>query len=64
MTWAEHLKRVFHNDVETCSACNGAVNVFASIDGSMAIKKILTHLGEKAASLEPIQLPKSRASPQ
>jgi len=40
------------------------VNVFACIDALVAIKKILTHLKEKAASQEPIQLPKSRASPQ
>jgi len=27
MTWAQRLKRVFNIDIETCSACGGAVKV-------------------------------------
>ena len=32
MTWAQHLKRVFHIDIETCEACSGMVKIIAPID--------------------------------
>ncbi|MES9875285.1 MAG: IS91 family transposase, partial [Candidatus Sedimenticola sp. 6PFRAG7] len=32
MTWAQRLKRVFNIDIETCSACGGAMKVIASIE--------------------------------
>jgi hypothetical protein len=31
MTWAQRLKRVFNIDIETCSACGGAVKIIACI---------------------------------
>ena len=48
MTWAQRLKRVFHIDIETCSACGGAVKVIACIQDPAVIDKILTHRQEKA----------------
>jgi hypothetical protein len=63
MTWAQRLKRVFNIDIETCSACGGAVKVIASIEDSAGIQKTLTHLKEKTA-LEPLSpLPSVRAQP-
>ncbi len=44
MTWAQRLKRVFNIDIETCSACGGAVKLIASIEDPVVIKKILAHL--------------------
>jgi hypothetical protein len=60
MTWAQRLKRVFHIDIETCSACGGAVKIIASIEDPAVINQILAHLAEKAATT---WLPPSRAPP-
>ena len=46
MTWAQRLRRVFHIDIETCSACGGPVRVIASIEDPVLIEKILAHVGE------------------
>ena len=63
MTWAQRLKRVFNIDIETCSACGGAVKVIACIEDPAVIQKILTHLKEKAGP-EPLGLlPSVRAPP-
>lgn len=53
----------FNIDIETCVECGGAVKVIACIEDPVVIKKIRTHLNEKAASAEPAQLPESRAPP-
>ena len=44
MTWAQRLKRVFNIDMETCSACGGAMKVIACIEDPIINKKILGHL--------------------
>ncbi len=44
MTWAQRLRRVFHIDIETCTACGGAVRVMASIEDPAVIKKNFSHL--------------------
>jgi hypothetical protein len=64
MTWAQRLKRVFNIDIETCTECGGSVKVIACIEDPLVIKKILTHLKEKAASKKSIRWPESRAPPQ
>ena len=64
MTWAQRLKRVFNIDIETCPECGGTVKVIACIEDPVVIKKILTHLDEKAAVTETIRLPEYRAPPQ
>jgi len=64
MTWAQRLKRVFNIDIETCTECGGSVKVIACIEDPVVIKKLLTHLKAKAASMNSIQWPKSRAPPQ
>ena len=63
MTWAQRLKRVFRIDIETCRECGGAVRIIACIEDSAVIEKILTHLKEKALSVDPARLPESRAPP-
>jgi len=63
MTWAQRLKRVFNIDIETCVGCGGAVKVIACIEDPVVIKKILSHLEEKAETKEPTALPESRAPP-
>jgi len=63
MTWAQRLKRVFSIEIETCSACGGAVKVIACIEDPAVIQKILSHLKGMAA-LEPLSLlPTARAPP-
>jgi hypothetical protein len=71
MTWAQRLKRVFGIDIETCSACGGALRIIACIEDPVVIKRIpslgsqtvhpcttpLTHLDTKDASAEPSRLP-------
>ena len=63
MTWAQRLKRVFNIDIETCSACGGAMKVIACIEDPVVIKKIPDHLKEKDETKEPNPLPESRAPP-
>jgi len=41
MTWAQRLKRVFNIDIETCSACGGAVKVIACIKDPVGITQVL-----------------------
>ena len=64
MSWAQRLKRVFNIDIQTCSACGGAVKVIACIEDPAVIEKILAHLNEKAPPLQAPPLPKCRAPPQ
>ena len=63
MGWAQRLKRVFKIDIETGSACGGAMKVVACIEDPVVIKRILEHLKRKAKSSEPGALPESRAPP-
>ena len=63
MTWAQRLKRVFNIDIETCSACGGAMKVIACIEDPVVIKQILDHLKHKAETSESRALPESRAPP-
>jgi len=63
MTWAQRLKRVFNIDIETCVECGGAVKVIACIEDPVVIKKILSHLKQKAETHESSPLPESRAPP-
>jgi hypothetical protein len=55
---------VFTIDIETCSACGGAVKPIASIEDPAVIKKILAQLDEKALSAAPGRLPECRAPPR
>jgi hypothetical protein len=57
------LKRVFTIDIETCSACGGAVKIIACIGDPAVIQKLLTHLKEKAAPELVSLLPSVRAPP-
>ncbi len=63
MTWAQRLKRVFQIDIETCSACGGAVKVIARIQDPAVIDKILTHLQQKGIPGPKDLLPQCRAPP-
>ena len=63
MTWAQRLKRVFNIDIETYSACGGAVQVIACIEDPVVIKKILEHLESKALPKPFAHLPEPRAPP-
>lgn len=63
MTWAQRLKRVFNIEIETCSACGGAMKVIACIEDPVVIKQILDHLKHKAETRESRALPESRAPP-
>jgi len=63
MTWAQRLKRVFGIDIETCSACGGAVRIIACIEDPAIIEKILTHLNAQAPEAEAPRRPPCRAPP-
>jgi len=41
---------VFGIDIETCSACGGALRNIACIEGPVVIEKILAHLDAKAVA--------------
>ena len=57
-------KRALNAAAQTCPECGGTVKVIACIEDPVVIKKILTHLDEKAAVTETIRLPECRAPPQ
>ncbi len=63
MTWAQRLKRVFNIDIETCSACGGAMKVIACIEDTVVVKQILEHLKHKAETGGTRALPESRVPP-
>jgi hypothetical protein len=63
MTWAQRLKRVFGIDVESCVRCAGAVRVIASIEEPALIERILAHVREKGAKVEPARGPPSTGPP-
>jgi hypothetical protein len=54
---------VFKIDIETCSACGGAVRIIACIEDPAVIEKILACLAEKATSVQAPRLPPSQAPP-
>jgi hypothetical protein len=58
ITWAQRLKRVFGIDVETCTACGGAMRIVACIEDPAVIKAILAHLAGKA---RPVHAPPASA---
>ena len=60
---AQRLKRVFNIDIETCSACGGAMKVIACIEEPVVIKQILEHLKHKAESSRSRVLTENRAPP-
>ena len=43
--WAKLLARVFEVDVSKCKYCSGELKIISAILNSIAIQKILTHLG-------------------
>ena len=43
--WAKLLSRVFEIDVSKCKYCGGELKIISAILNSIAIQKILTHLG-------------------
>ena len=64
LTWAQRLNRLFKIDIETCEHCGGAVNVIASIQDPIMIKKIPNHIERRAESATPLFRPFARAPPQ
>lgn len=64
MTRAQHLKRVFEIDIETCPACSGAMRIIAGIEGPDVVKKIISHLQVKAAEPEATRRLPCRVPPQ
>jgi hypothetical protein len=63
MIWAKRLKRVFNNEIETCSECGGDIRIIASTEEPTVIWKILAHLDKKATSAEIGLLPDYRIPP-
>ena len=63
MTWAQRLKRVFKIDILTCTHCDGAVKVIASIEDPAVIQQILDHLDRRAAPATLAFRPFARAPP-
>jgi len=63
MTWAQRLKRVFSIDVESCARCAKTVRVIASIEEPALIERILAHVRERGAKVEPARDPPSTGPP-
>ena len=61
MSWAQRLKRVSGIDIETCSACGGAMRIIASIERVAVLEKILAHLNANAPEPEATRRPPCRA---
>jgi len=60
-SWAQLLKRVFHNDLLVCNKCNGKRKIIAFVTEREPIQQILTHLG---LPNEPPTIASARAPPQ
>ena len=60
-SWAQLLKRVFHNDLLVCTQCHGKRKVIAFVTARQPITQILTHLG---LPTEPPTVATARAPPQ
>ncbi len=61
ITWAQRHKQVFTIDIETCGECGGAAKVIASIEDSVVVERILTHLQGKVILVTTGLLPDGRA---
>ena len=62
---AQHLKRVFNFDIETCARCGAPIKIIAGIEHPAVIKTILAHL-DKTPSRMPARRvlpPAARAPP-
>ena len=46
--WEKLLSRVFEIDISKCKYCGGELKIISAILNSIAIQKILTHLGLSA----------------
>ena len=64
MTGAQGLKRVLGIEIETCSACGGAVRIIACIEDPAVIEKILSHRDAKAPAPNASRRRPVRAPPQ
>ena len=49
--WAQHLKRVFNFDIETCARCGAPIKIIASIEHPAVIKTILAHLDKTTSRM-------------
>jgi hypothetical protein len=59
-TWTCRSEPVPGIDIETCSACGGALRILASVVGQAVIQTIIDHLKRKDETCEPLPLPESR----
>ncbi len=64
MPWGQRLKRGFDIDIETCTACGGALRIIACIDDPALIEKIVTHLDARTTAANALQRPPCQAPPQ
>ena len=64
LTWAQRLKQVFNIDILTCEHCSDAVEVQATIEDPVVIKKILDHLARRAEAAMPVFRTFARAPPR
>jgi hypothetical protein len=57
--WAALLRRVFKIDVESCPKCEGTLKLVAMITETVALTRLLTHLGLPTSppKVEPARLP-------
>jgi hypothetical protein len=57
--WAALLRRVFKIDVESCPKCEGTLKLVAMISETVALTRLLTHLGLPTSppKVEPARLP-------
>jgi len=57
--WAALLRRVFKIDVESCPKCEGTLKLVAMITETVALTRLLTHLGLPTSppQIEPARLP-------
>ncbi len=63
MPWGQRLKRGFDIDIETCTACGGALCIIACIDDPEVIEKILTHLDSTTTESMPCNGRRARRRP-
>jgi len=60
MPRAQHRKRAFNIDMETCERCQGPVSIIACVNDLTVIRQILVHLSSRKSADTQARLPPER----
>ena len=53
-SWAKCIRKIYENDLLTCSECGESIRIIAFITDPFEIAKILEHIGEQTSREPPL----------